>query len=136
MSTYGEQTPRHEQRWYAHRNLYNHQYSWVLESDERKCIAISTLDEMSQWYKDRHPDWELEHYADLRDVQAHVDLMVAAPFMLRALLAAKDGDLSLVDEAIERGYGRTNWLGDPVAELSPDVITDVANPDAEEGCEE
>ena len=88
-----------------------HSQQWVMESDERKCMAIMELPHISQWHKDRHPEWETEWNNDVQQIQANADLIQSAPFMLNALLAVQNGDLSLVQEAIERATGKRDWLG-------------------------
>ena len=89
---------------------------WILESDEYHGMAILTLQHVSQWHKDRHPEWEQEWNADVARVQANADLIQSAPRMLEALLAAQQGDMSQVQEAIDMATGKLDWLGKPKAD--------------------
>ena len=99
-------------------NFYNNRresaLQWVLESDEYNGIAILMLPWKSDWYKERNPEWEKEWNQEVARVQAAADLIQAAPFMLDALLKAQAGDMSAVEEAIERATGKLDWLGEPM----------------------
>jgi len=94
------------------RNAYRHAFQWVLESDAYHGIALIELPWVSQWHKDRNPNWAQEQGAEIRRCQAAADLIQAAPFMLNALLLAKSGDTSLIDAAIDRATGKLDWFGE------------------------
>lgn len=101
-------TLKHDQtnwRFWRQTAVDGHSQQWVLESDEYKCMAIMDLPHLSQWYKDRHPEWESEWNADVERVQANADLIQSAPEMLQALLAVQQGDTSLVERAIKKATG-------------------------------
>lgn len=89
-------------------------FQWVMESDEYHGIAIIELQWVSKWYKDRNPQWEQEQNAELERCQKTANLLQSAPDMLEALRAAKNGDMSLIDEAIDKAEGRLDWLGGPM----------------------
>jgi hypothetical protein len=103
--------PHSEGRWRFFKNeaTDGHSTHWVLESDARKLMAVMELHHVSKWHKDRHPDWEVEFNADMAEIQANADLMQSSPIMLEALLAAKAGDTSLIDAAIEHATGKREW---------------------------
>lgn len=82
-----------------------------MESDNSVAMAIMELPFFSQWHKERHPDWEKEFQEQEERIQANADLIQSAPFMLQALLLARDGDTSLIEEAIKRATGELDWLG-------------------------
>jgi hypothetical protein len=106
---------KHDQTtWRFHRQTHHdgHSQQWVLESDEVRCMAIMELLHLSKWHKDRNPGWEEEWNADVERIQANADLIQSAPIMLEALLAAQQGDTSMIDRAIEHATGQRNWLGD------------------------
>ena len=102
-------------RWRFSRQTHHkgHSQQWVLESDEYKGMAIMELEHFSQWYKDRNPDWEKEFNTNAERIQANADLIQSSPIMLKALLLAKQGDMSKVDEAIEHATGKLDWTGKP-----------------------
>lgn len=85
---------------------------WVFESDDYKCMAVMELDGFSKWYTDRHPDWETEYNENLERIRANANLIQSAPIMLEALLAAKAGDNSLIEKAIEHATGIRDWRGE------------------------
>jgi hypothetical protein len=107
-------------RWHRQTSVDKHSQQWVLESDEAKCMAIMDLPHLSKWYKDRNPGWEQEWNQSVERVQANANLMQASNIMLRALLAAQNGDTSLIQEAIEHATGKRNWLGDIVTGTDQD----------------
>lgn len=106
-------------RWRFYRQTHHdgHSQQWVLESDEYKAMAIMELPHLSQWHKDRNPDWEQEWNDDVERVQANADLIQSAPIMLEALLAAQQGDNSKIEEAIKHATGQLDWLGTPKEQL-------------------
>lgn len=82
---------------------------WVMETDEYKCCMIAELPDLSKWHKDRHPEWETEHNADLERIRANCRLAAASPIMLEALLAAQQGDMSKLQYAIDHATGKLDW---------------------------
>lgn len=72
-------------------------------------MAIMELPHLSQWYKDRNPNWEQEFNADVEEIQANADLIQSAPILLEALQLVKQGDMSMVDKAIEFATGQREW---------------------------
>lgn len=95
-------------------SIDGHKQQWVMESDQAKCMAIMELPHLSQWFKNKYPEAEQIWNEDVERIQANANLMQSAPIMLRALLAAQNGDTSLIQEAIEHATGKRNWLGDIV----------------------
>ena len=103
---------KHDQtNWRFHRETApdGHSQRWWLESDEYKCMAMMELPHLSNWFKDRNPEWEKEYNADCERIQANADLIQSAPRMLEALIAAQSGDLSLIDDAIAHATGEKEW---------------------------
>ena len=89
---------------------YNGHYEeWHLQSDEACAMARMQLPHFSQNYKKENPKWEEEFNANAERVQANANLMQASPIMLKALLAAKKGDTSLIDYAIAHAMGEKKW---------------------------
>lgn len=100
-------------QWRSYKRIAPDGYStyWIIESDLRHCMAKIELSHVSKSEKEYNPNWETEFNNDLRQVQANVNLMEAAPTMLEALIAAKNGDMSLIEKAIDRATGKIDWLG-------------------------
>jgi hypothetical protein len=103
---------KHDQtRWrFTRETSYNGHYEeWHLQSDEACAMARMQLPHFSQNYKKENPKWEEKFNADAERIQANANIMQASPIMLKALLAAKKGDTSLIDYAIAHAMGEKKW---------------------------
>lgn len=87
--------------------------NWILESYTRKCIAVISLPHYSKWFKENNSDWGAIWAQDVAETITLTNLITSAPIMLKALLAVKNGDTSLVDEAIDHASGEAKWFDRP-----------------------
>jgi len=70
---------------YRERAVDNMGWKWVLDSNTRGCMAVLDLPDISNWHKDRHPEWAAEQRKTLTEIDANFALIKAAPAMLRVL---------------------------------------------------